>query len=490
MADAAACYQRVVVLSPGNANAHNNLGLALAALGSMPDAMAHYERALALNPGHADAHNNLGIALAAQGRVVEAVTHYEHALALNPGHADAHNNLANIFKDEGKFNRAMAHYERAISLRPEYGEAHFNRAEIKSFRAGDADLAVLEALAGRDGLSPNTELYFHFALAKALEDSGDHARAFAHLLKGNALKRRQIDYDEAGIAKLFQRISTVFDKGLMERLEGQGHTSPAPVFVLGMPRSGSSMIEQILASHPQVHGAGELKALERAAGSVFGADGRPAEYPEYVSALDGDALKRIGQCYLDGLPDHAEGEIRTVDKLPGNFLNIGLIRLILPNAKIIHTMRHPMDTCVSCYSRLFAEGLYFSYDLAELGRFYRYYSQLMAHWRSVLPDGALLEVSYEDVVDDLEGQARRLIDYCGLPWDDRCIAFHETRRPVRTASAVQVRQPVFRTSLQRCRKYEAYLGPLLRELGGAKISGPEVSTFPGDNSGRDCTTLL
>jgi hypothetical protein len=218
-----------------------------------------------------------------------------------------------------------------------------------------------------------------------------------------------------------------------------------------------------LASHPQIHGAGELVDFEAAAESVLNGSDR---YPECVRALDGATLRRIGQAYLARLPALANGKTRIVDKLPGNFLNIGLIRLFLPNARIIHTMRQPVDTCVSCYSKLFTDGHHYTYDLGELGRFYRGYSSLMAHWRSALPPGAMLDVAYEDVVDDLEGQARRLIDYCGLQWDERCLSFHETRRPVRTASAMQVRKPLFRTSLDRWRKYETQIAPLLDALGG------------------------
>ena len=391
--------------------------------------------------------------------------HYERALAIDPNHAEAHNNLGNILKDQGKFDDAMAHYGRAIAIRPDYAEAHYNRAEIKTFHPGDAELEALEALAGRDDLSPNQALHIHFALAKALEDCGDYAGAFEHLRKGNDLKRRQINYDEPAPSKFFQRISTVFDRSLFDRFQGEGDPSSVPIFVLGMPRSGSTLIEQILASHPQIHGAGELADLEIAASTVLSCSGKPVPFPECVPALDGAALRRIGQSYLARLPALAEGKVRIVDKLPANFLRIGLIRLILPNARIIHTMRDPIDTCVSCYSKLFTSGQDFTYDLAELGRYYRCYRDLMTHWRSVLPPGAMLDVSYEDVVDDLPGQARRLIDYCGLPWDDRCISFHRTSRPVKTASAVQVRKPLFRSSLQRWRKYEAGLGPLLHELG-------------------------
>jgi tetratricopeptide (TPR) repeat protein len=454
---AVACYERALGLKSDYADAHNNLGSALAALDRIDDAVSHYERALVLKPDFASAHNNLGSALEKQDRTDQAVAHFERALFLQPGHASTHNNMGNICKARGEFEDAMAHYQRAIASKPDYAEAHFNRAEIKSFQPGDADLLALEALAARDDLSADKALYIHFALAKALDDVGDYVRAFEHLRRGNALKRRQIDCREIDALKLFERIAAIFDRAILDRFEHQGDPSSVPIFVIGMPRSGSTLIEQILASHPQIHAAGELTALEKMT------DGN--QFPEYIPALDGAALRRLGQSYIGRLPALADGKLRIVDKLSGNFLRIGLIHLILPNARIIHSMRHPIDTCVSCYSKLFTAGLYFSYDLAELGRYYRSYRELMAHWRSVLPPGAMLEVSYEDLVEDLEGQARRLIDYCGLPWDDRCISFYRTNRPVKTASAVQVRKPLFRGSLQRWRHYEAGLAPLLDDLG-------------------------
>jgi tetratricopeptide (TPR) repeat protein len=498
MAEAVVHYEQALDLSPGHGNAHNNLGIALVALGRTSDAIVHYERALELNPADAKAHSNLGIALAAQGRGGEAIAHYEEALALNPEFADAHNNLGiklqdqdrtegamahyeralaidpnhaealnnvgNVFKERGRFEEAMAHYERAIAVQPSYAEAHYNRSEIKRFRRADDDMAALEALADRADLPSNKALYAHFALAKAFDDTGDYARAFEHMRQGNALKRAQLDYDEPAVLALFQRISATFDRSLLERLREAGDPSSIPIFVLGMPRSGSTLIEQILASHPQIHGAGELMHLERTVGALTAGD-PPVPYPECVPAMDATALRQLGRDYLDHLPAVSSDKLRIVDKLPGNFLSIGLIRLILPHARIIHSMRDPMDTCVSCYSRLFTSGLHYTYDLAELGRYCRSYLKLMDHWRSVLPAGAMLDVSYEDVVDDLEGQARRLIDYCRLPWDDRCIAFHKTERPVKTASAVQVRQPLSRGSLQRWRKYEAGLAPLQEALG-------------------------
>ncbi len=460
---AVACQERALALKPDCAEAHNNFGNALQAQGKFDQAVACYERALALKPDYASAYNNLGNALVTLDRLEDALAHYERALALNTNYPDAHNNLGNILRQQGKFEDALAHYERAIASRPSYARAHFNRAEIKTFRAGDADLAALKALAARADLSEDDALHIHFALAKALEDTGDYSRAFEHLRQGNQIKHRQINYDEKAVIEFFQRISKVFDRSLFDRFQGAGDPSEVPVFVLGMPRSGSTLIEQILASHPQIHGAGELTILEKA---EFDAMGQSLSYPESVPALDSETLRRLGRAYLAALPALADGKVRMVDKLPGNFLRIGLIRLILPNARIIHSTRDPMDTCVSCYSKLFSAGLHYCYDLGELGRYYRCYSNLMDHWRRVLPPGAMLDVAYEDVVDDLEGQARRLIAHCGLPWDDRCVNFHSTKRPVKTASSVQVRKPLFRSSLQRWRQYEAGLAPLLGELQG------------------------
>ncbi len=459
-------YERALFLRPDSVDAHNNLGVALMAQARIDEAVAHYEHAVSLDTGHANAHNNLGIALAAQGKLDRAVVYHQRALALDPNHVDAHVALGNIFKYQGRFDDAMAEFARALAIRPDYADAHFSRAEIRRFHPGDPELLALEALAARDDLSADKAMLVYFALYKALEDCGDYARAFEFLRKGNELKRGQSRYDEPRVAGFFKRVSTLFDRSLLDRFEGAGDPSPVPIFVVGMPRSGSSMIEQILASHPQVCGVGEVRDFETAERIVFSEGGQPIAFPEYVPRIDSAALRRVAQVYLGRLPTLAEGQTRIVDKTLLNFLKIGLIRMVLPNARIIHTMRDPADTCFSCYSKMFSIGQLFSYDLAEMARYYRMYTEMMSHWRSVLPEGAMLDVSYEKVVDDLEGQARRLIDYCGLPWDDRCLSFHETSGVVvRTASAAQVRQPLFRTSVERWRRYEADLVPLLRELG-------------------------
>lgn len=466
-AEAVPHYEQAIDLSPASPDAHYNLGIALAGAGRIDEAILRYRKAIFLKRDYAEAHNNLGNLLSSQGRTEAAVGHYERALACDPHHAHSLNNLGNAYRDLGQFDQAMKYYDRAIAIRPVSAEAHYNRADIKTFARGDADLEALRKLALRDDLPAVKAPYVHFALAKALEDIGDYDEAFRHLQQGNASKRAQIHYNERGVAGEFRNIAKVFDRELMARLEGAGSPSEAPIFVVGMPRSGTTLIEQILASHPGIHGAGELSDLDACL---------PEGFPSSLARMDPAALRKIGEDYVARLPRLTDGKVRIINKLPGNFLRIGLIRLALPNARIIHSMRNPLDTCVSCYSKLFTEGLDYSYDLSELGRYFRRYNSLMAHWRSVLPAGSMLEVLYEDVVGDLEGQARRLVDYSGLPWDDRCLSFHTTKRTVKTAAAVQVRKPLFRSSVERWRRFAAHLMPLLTEIAGAQQDGQTPPT--------------
>jgi hypothetical protein len=283
--------------------------------------------------------------------------------------------------------------------------------------------------------------------------------------KGNELKRRRIDYDEVRALGVLDRVRSVFDRRLLAARQGGGYPSSLPVFVVGMPRSGTTLVEQILASHPEVHGAGELPDLNRLVERLRNAAGAAFLYPEDAPALAAERLREFGETYVEGLRGRAPGATRVTDKMPGNFLLLGLIHLALPGASIIHVTRDPRDTCLSCYSKLFTAEQNFAYDLGELGRYYSKYSQLMAHWQDVLPEGRILSIRYEDVIADLEGEARRIISHCGLAWDERCLAFHKTERPVKTASATQVRRPIYRSAVGRWQLYEEHLGPLLAALG-------------------------
>jgi hypothetical protein len=309
-------------------------------------------------------------------------------------------------------------------------------------------------------------VHLHFALAKAYDDLGQHDCSFCHQLKGNALKRRQIVYDEGNTLGMFARTRAIFDKQLMHRMRTVGEPSPLPVFIVGMPRSGTSLAEQILASHPKVFGAGEFPDFpELATAALRPRNSRETSFPEVIPHISADQFRTLGERYCKQLAALAPTATRITDKMMINFRFTGLINLALPNARIIHTRRDPVDTCLSCFSILFTGSQPHTYDLAELGRYYRAYDRLMAHWREVLPEGAMLEVRYEELVADLEGQARRMIAHCGLEWDPACLNFHKNDRPVRTASALQVRQPIYQTSVGRWRPQDELLGPLLEGLG-------------------------
>ncbi len=468
-------YDRALAARPDDVNALNNRGNMLHELKCFDEALASYDRALALQPDHAEALNNRGDVLHERGDLHAALAHYRTALSLKPELADLYNGMGNVLKELGQFQEAQSAYLEALRLDPNSTAAYVNLADAKTFKPGDAHLAAMEALAAKtEGLSTTDRMRLDFALGKAYADLNDHSRSFEHLRAGNAAKRASISYDETAILGLFDRIEAAFTPELIAAKSGGGDPSVLPIFVFGMPRSGTTLVEQIIASHPAVHGAGELRLLSDVVRSVRSPDGKSPFYPEFVAALDAEALRQIGARYAAMLREHAANHgapsaERITNKGLSNYRYAGLIHLALPNAKIIHTIRDPLDTCMSCFSKLFTAEQSYTYDLGELGRYYRRYERLMAHWHRALPVGRILDVRYEDVVADLEKQARRIIAYCGLPWDDRCLSFHETDRPVRTASATQVRQPIYRSAIGRWRVYENHIEPLLNGLGISSV---------------------
>ncbi|MBV8538494.1 MAG: sulfotransferase, partial [Alphaproteobacteria bacterium] len=341
----------------------------------------------------------------------------------------------------------------------------------KRFAADDPHLAAMREMAkDLDSFDAEARSDLHFALGKALGDVGDYAGSFRHLIDGNALKRRGVAYNEAAVLEFLKSLALVFTREMIAGRQGRGNPSQLPVFIVGMPRSGTTLIEQILASHPQVFGGGELSAFSDVMATFTGLDEALAGADPVAADA---ALRDVGTRYVDAVKPLAPGALRITDKMPANFRLAGLIHLALPNARIIHARRNPIDTCLSCFGRAFTGDQPFTYDLAELGRYYRAYDGLMAHWRSVLPERNFLEVTYEEVVGDLEGQARRIVAHCGLDWDEACLQFHRTERLVRTASATQVRQPIYKTSVGRWRAYGELLRPLLTAL-GPELTGERV----------------
>ncbi len=499
LGEAEAALRHAIALTPELAEAHLELGNVLQDLGRAGDAEACYRQAIALHPSYAEAHSNLGVALKLQSRFDEAEAALRRAVELRPDVPELLSNMGNVLKDLGRFDEAELFLRRAIAVTPDFATGHSNLAvllmergriaeacvaaaqavdleprravfyrhigEVRRFVAGEPYLAALEALGGEAASLPVPDrVELHFALAKAYDDTGQNDRAFAQLLLGNALKRQQIVYHEAALLGALAHLREVFTPALFQDRSTIGDPSRLPVFIVGMIRSGSTLVEQILASHPQVHGGGELKLFHKAVASVLTTRAGVVDFPDAVPSLSGETLRRIGAAYVADVARLAPEALRVTDKMLSNYFFSGLIHLALPNAIIIHVVRDPVDTCMSCFSKLFTEEQAYTYDLAELGRYYRNYRDMMAHWQHVLPAGRILDVRYEDVVADLESAARRIVAHCGLPWDKRCLDFHKTERAVRTASAIQVRQPLYASAVGRWHAYERHIGPLLAEL--------------------------
>lgn len=350
--------------------------------------------------------------------------------------------------EEGRIAEAVPAFLSAIAAEPGRAEPYRLLAEIEPGSLSAAHVAALVALAGEPGETAEA----NYALGRVSASRGDHRRAFAHYQGANAARRATLEYDEAATLTAFRQIAATFDAAYQRNRRGTGCDSTRPVFIFGMPRSGTTLIEQILASHPAVHGAGELTLFDDITAEMLGPGGT--------------SLRALGERYVAELAKVAPASaLRVTDKMPANFRFAGLIHLALPNARMIHARRDPVETCLSCYTNAFAsDRLAWTCDLGELGRYCRGYLDLMGHWRGSLPPGAMLEVLYEDVVADLETQARRIVAYCGLPWDDRCLEFYTTGRPVKTASAAQVRRPIYRTSLKTAHAYGEAIRPLLDAL--------------------------
>jgi tetratricopeptide (TPR) repeat protein len=464
--EALAAAQTALTLQPKNADALAYIGAVYVEQKKTDLALEALKKSLALQPNKAETLNMTARAWMEAGQAEKTVACCRRAIELKPSYADPYNNMGNALKELGRFDEALATFDKALALSShESSGIYANLSDAKTFRSRD-DVhlrGMEELLAGK--LSEERQMHLHFGAAKAFDDLKLYDEAARHLFAGNALKRKTIAYDEPAAIGYFDRIRNAFTADVVQGKRDPGFTNARPILIVGMPRSGTTLVEQILASHPRVAGAGELKDLSDTVNNVRNRDGSLAPYPEYVPVLSGSEVSRIGEAYAAKLERHAPGAERITDKMPSNFYFVGLVHLAMPGARIIHTNRNAADTCLSCFSKLFSGELNQTYDLGEIGRYYRAYHQLMAHWRAVLPPSAFLDVQYEDVVGDIEGQARRILDYCGLEWDPCVLDFHRTKRPIKTASSAQVRQPIYNSSVARWRNYEKHLGPLLAEIG-------------------------
>jgi tetratricopeptide (TPR) repeat protein len=448
--EAVDCYHSALEINPAFPEVHNSLGNAERSLGNFDPAMAHYRRALELMPGYAEVHNNLGVTLRLSGHTASAEASCRRALELDPTLMAARVALGEMAADRGEFDRAEQLLRSVVAQAPDNVEAWISLGRLRKMTAADSNwMQVVLTLLDRP-LRPRERISLHYALGKYFDDTGDFERAFSYYRQANEITRGHAPaHDRQQIREATDRLIRQFDRNRVSLLSRSGDPSTRPVFIVGMPRSGTSLAEQILASHRCVFGAGELTYWERAA-----------------DVGDGDELSELANSYLKLLKRLSPEADRVVDKMPANFMSLGAIHAALPKARIIHMQRHPVDTCLSIYFQDFGSNISYANDLDDLANFYREYLRLMRHWRETLGPEVLLDVPYEALVGEQEKWSRRMIEFIGLPWDERCLEFHRTERTVVTASKWQVRQKINTASIERWGRYAKHIGPLRSLLEG------------------------
>ena len=463
--DAENLLRRALDLSPSFTTARANLALVLYRQNRPEEAIAELNKVAEEEPDYQGRANLQAAALGRIGEFDEALGLYEQVLATAARQPRIWMSYGHMLKTVGRSADGIAAYRKAIELMPELGEAWWSLANLKTVRFSDDDIAAMEAALASGGIAEEDRFHLDFALGKALEDRGQAAASFAHYDAGNALRRQSLDYSAADTSRYVDKLIEVASAKFMASRKGQGCDAPDPIFVLGMPRAGSTLVEQILASHSQIEGTTELPDIPVLAR-------RDPRYPLGLPELSADDLRALGEEYLQRTRIQRKTDRPLfIDKLPNNWAHAVFIRLILPNAKIIDARRHPLGCCFSNFKQHFARGQAFSYNLDDMGRYYADYVRLMAHLDRVQP-GAVHRVSYENMVDNTEAEVRRMLAYCGVEFEPACLAFHETERAVRTASSEQVRQPIYRDGTEAWKAFDPYLGPLRAAL------GPTLDCYP------------
>ncbi len=466
--DSERLLRKVISLAPDFALAQLDMGRNLKEQDRYDEAIPYFKKAIALEPNNAHSYFLLGGVLAPAAQTQEAADNYKKCLSINPQHAAALLGLGHVLKTLGQQEEGIQAYRDCIKLKPENGETYWSLANLKTFSFSEDELAEMVKMVDTQTLEAQSEVNFLFALGKAYEDKKDFDQAWHYYDAGNQKQRSIIQYDPVQTEAQNDDLIKVYTKELMEQFKDQGHKDASPIFVLGLPRTGSTLIEQILASHSQVEGTSELPYIGRACSSLNRNRADGINYPEAMRELHAQNLVALGQQYLDNAKMHRkENKPFFIDKMPNNFPSVGFIKLILPNAKIIDTRKHPFDACLGNYKQLFAKGQTFTYDQTDIGEYFLQYERLMKHWDEVAPD-AVLHVQYEDTVMDFEATVRRILDYCGLPFEEACLNFHETERAVRTASSEQVRQPIYTGAINRWRYYEKHLEELIEVIDEAR----------------------
>lgn len=499
VAEAEHAYRKAISLRPAYIEAHSNLALLLDGANRSDEALRVLGEALKIDAKHvptlihvariqlekgnhaqteqaaklaiqhdpeaAEAYAVYGQMLHETDRFEEAIQQFDKALAKKPDLVEANSMRGVCLKSMGRLDEAKSQLSKTLDRHPEAFGVYANMGDLIKFDKDSPYLKSMEKLLA-EAADPATRRYIplHFAIGKAYDDIGEHEKAIKHFKLGASLKRTTLNYDEKDVFAFFDSIKVTFGSAYFANLPFKGNPSNLPVFIIGMPRSGSTLVEQILSSHPQTYGAGEIKEFSRQLNSLRSRFPSLPKYPHIVERMSEAHFSLVANGYLSKLRENAPDATRVTDKLLTNYFFVGLLYTLFPNAKFIHTKRNPVDTCLSAFTKLFKDDMPHSYDLGELGRYYLKYDELMSHWQDMLPSTALKTFVYEDVVDDLPKMARELIDFVGLPWDDACLSFHESSRAVKTASVVQVRQPIYKSSVGRWRRYGDELNPLIDAL--------------------------
>jgi tetratricopeptide (TPR) repeat protein len=459
---AVASYSKALQLMPDFAEAHNNLAIALSELGKHEQAIASYSKALQINPDNAKAHNNLANSLIDLGRHEQAIASYAQALRLMPDYAEAHCNLATALSDLGKYEQAIASYAEALKIKPDYAKVYENLGRIKKYQPDDPQIAQMRDLIADGAISESNKTLLNFALGKACDDIGDTESAFQHFQEGNRLRKKELGYDISTDLRLFNRIKSAFSAANPPNIDETRPVSEGrkqPIFIVGIHRSGTTLVEQILSSHSQVYGGDEILAMDRIVRPIL-----PSNSNVPFGELTGEMIRRIRADYLSDLDSFGTGEPCVTDKTPLNFRWTGFILTAMPEARIINVQRDPVATCWSVFKQYISnKEVGYAYDLADIAGYYKLYADLMDFWNSRFP-GRIYNLDYEALTNNQGEETRKLLEYCNLDWEDQCLEFHKTSRAVRTPSSAQVRQAMYKGSSGSWRKYEAHLQPMLQVL--------------------------
>ena len=455
-------FRKAIKINPSFSNAYNNLAMILKKKEKFYEAVKEYENAIKFNPNFSDAYCNLAISLMDIGKINEAETNFLQALKADPNNVHTKISYAGFLKTSGKIDQATKLYQSIISENPDIdAELYRNFAHTKTFSREDQDIRRMELIIKKNNLDKHSKTHLCFALGKAYEDLGQIEKSFNYIKEGNAIVRKTYQYDTNDMKKYFNNIVDIFQPDLIDKFRNSGLGEKNHIFILGMPRSGTSLVEQILSSHTKVCGGGEIKYVEDSITEV--GKKRQSTYPESVKTFSPADLAEIGSLYLNKTKQFLGSKEFLTNKLPQNFLYLGIIKLIFPKSKIIHCTRDPLDNCISLYKNYFVGHQGYAYDLEELGAYYNLYKKLMKHWHKLFPDG-FFEIHYDNLVKDQKDQTLQLLKFCQLDWEENCLAFHKTKRIVNTASSVQIRKPIYKDSLEIAKKYKDLILPLANIL--------------------------